>query len=302
MMNDLELLTVIKTQLSDTIKYANADFRNAYKSMLDSYNQEPYGNEEEGRSQVVSSDHYDMVESDMPALSRIFLGANKVMQFQPLSKNDIEEAKHKTIYADWVIRQQKDSFKILHDWIKEPGFAKCAVVKYYCEEVEKPEYHAYHGVNEDELAMIVADLESRDKVDRVEIVSQDEDESGLYNIRFRAVLKRKKLTIANVPPESFIMSRGAESKEKAMIVGDECTKTKGELIAEGFSKDVVKKLQPSGDPNGYDVSQQRFEDQGGWDYKRGYHWTQETVTIQNLYALVDYDEDGIPHIEMLRSA
>lgn len=294
MMDDLELLTVIKTQLSDTIKYANSDFKKEYKAMLDSYNQEKYGNEEEGRSQVVSSDHYDMVESDMPALARIFLGANKVMQFTPLNNDDKEEAEHKTIYADWVIRQQKDSFKIIHDWIKEPGFSKCAVVKYYCEEVEKPEYHAYKGLNEDELALVTEDLESQDKVDRVEIATQDEDDEGRFNIRFRVIKKRKKLSIVNVPPESFIFSRGAKSKEEAMLVGDECIKTKGELIADGFDKKLVKSLQPNKDPNGWDATQQRFENQGGWDYKSGYHWTQETVTIQNLYALVDYDEDGIP--------
>lgn len=294
MMDELELLTVLKYQLGDTIKYANDETKKSNKSLVDSYNQEKYGNEEEGHSQVVASDHYDMVESDMPPLARIFLGANKIHQFQQFGQGDAEEAKQKTDYADYLIRGQRDSFKILHDWIKEPGLSKYSVVKFFCDEVEKPEYHAYQGLSEDELAMVTSDLESHAGVDRVEIESQDEDDNGKFNIRFRVVKKTKKIAIVNVPPESFIISRGARSKDEAMLVGDECTKTKGELIAEGYPKEKVKKLRPSNAGKDNDVLHQRFKDQGGWDYKSGYHWTQEEVTIQNLYPLVDYDEDGIP--------
>ena len=104
-----------------------ADGRNLKKSYL----QEPYGNELEGRSQVVASDHYELVESDNPTFARVFLGPHKVMTFKPFGPQDQEEADQKTKYADYLIRQQKDSFKILYDWIKEPGFSKFSVLKFY---------------------------------------------------------------------------------------------------------------------------------------------------------------------------
>lgn len=293
-MEDLELLTILKNQLADTVKYANDDFKKANKDLADSYNQEPYGNEEEGRSQVIASDHYDMVESDMPSLARVFLGANKIMQFKPLGREDIEEAQQKTDYADYIIRRQKDSFKILHDWLKEPGLAKCSVIKIMSEETDVPTYVRYDDLSEDEITITLNDLENQEGVDRVEIESQRDRDGEKYDIRFRVIKKTKKIALANVPVDSFIISRGASSLDEAQITGDETTKTKGEWIADGFDKQLIKDLAPNTETNGNEIKRQRFEGQGGWDYKSGYHWTNEELTIQNLYALVDYDEDGIP--------
>lgn len=299
MMKNLELLTVINGMIKDSIKYANDDFATSNRAMLQSYNQDPYGNEEDGHSKVISADHYDMVESDMPSIARVFLGANKVMEFKPWKQDDAEEARQKTIYADYLVRKQPESFKVLHDWMKEPGFAKCSVVKFFCDTESKPEYIHYENLSEDEMAMTIQDLEREPRVDRVEVESKydefdDEEGNRRYNVRFRVVRKTKKIRIANVPPESFIISRGAKSKDTAAIVGDECLMTKGELVAQGFDKGLVKKLPVVADKNGNQDLQERFKDQGGWDYKSGYHWTQDEVIVQNLYALVDYDEDGIP--------
>ena len=298
MMSEQELLAVLKSQLGNTIRYANTEFSDECQDLLDSYNQEPYGTEESGRSQVVTSDHYDMVESDMPSIARVFLGANKVMEFKPFTPNDAEEARQKTLYADYLVREQPESLKVMHDWLKEPGFAKCSVVKFFCDTEERPEYVSYEGLSEDEMVVIVKDLESMEKVDRVEIESRsgeytDEAGSTRYNVRFRVVRKTKRIRVVNVPPESFILSRGAACKNTAMMIGDETRTTKGELVAQGFSKKMVKDL-PCSSTDNTRVMQARFKDQGGWDDKSGYHWTQEEVVIQNLYPMVDYDEDGIP--------
>jgi hypothetical protein len=294
-MSEAELLTVLKNQLGDSIKYANSGFKASYETLYRSYNQEPYGTEIKDRSQVISSDHYDMVESDMPALARIFLGSNDILKYVPLGNNDQEEAEEKTKFANYIVRNQPDSFKIIHDWLKEPGWCKCSVVKTFIEETEQARYESYEDLSEDELAILLQDLESGEDADRVEIESQEKEKNGTFNVRFRIVQCIEKICIANVPPENFIISRGAKNKDSAMIVGDEITKTKGELIAEGYPKDMVKKLTPNTtNINGNTTKQLRFEDQGGWDQKSGYHWTQEEVTIQNLYSLVDVDGDGIP--------
>lgn len=292
MMSEAERLVILKNLLSDTIKYANDEFSTANDKLFDSYQQEPYGNEEEGRSQVVTSDHYDLVESDMPSLARVFLGANKVLEFKPFGQHDAEEASQKTKYADYLIRQQADSFKVLHDWLKVPGFAKCGVVKFWSDDEEVPEYVTYADLSEDELVVLMEDLKTQPKVDRVEIDSQEDGDTGL-TVKFRVVKKTKKIRIAGVPSNSFIISRGAKSKNDAAIVGDECIKKKYELLAEGFDAELVKKLAPNSMKGDEDM-RRRFDGQGGWDQKSGYHWHNDEVTIQNLYAMIDADEDGIP--------
>jgi len=290
--SEAERLTLLKNLLGDTTKYANNKFESNNNALLDSYNQQPYGTEEEGRSQVVSSDHYDMVESDMPSLARIFLGANKVLEFKAFGAHDAEEARQKTEYADYLIRQQRNSFKILCDFIKEPGFAKCSAIKFFCEEKEQSEYVYYKGLSEDETTLVLSDLEAGDNVSQVAIDSKSEQGAGIYDIKFRVTRAVKRIALVGVPANSLIITRGATDKELAPLVGDECIKRKYELIQDGFDAALVRSLMPT--QSGHRDLSRRFAEQGGWDSKSGYHWHFDEVVVQNLYALMDSDEDGIP--------
>lgn len=293
-----EMLAVVKSQLSNSIKYSNDDFDKVNRTLFSSYNQDLYGDEVDGRSKVVSSDHYDMVESDMPPMARVFLGSNKIMSFKPFGEQDKEEAREKTEYANFLIRGQRDSFKTLYDFLKEPGMAKCAVLKFYSEETKTAEYVRYENLTEDELALVISDLEEGEKVDSVEVASQDEREGQRFDVKFKVMKKTKKITIANVPVDSFIITRGASSLKDAELVGDLCTKRKGQLIAEGFDKKMVKKLPVKGKERN-DLEQKRLEGQGGYDPKSGYHWTNDEVEIQYLYCLIDADDDGVPERRMI---
>lgn len=298
MMEKAELLTVLKAQIKNSVKYANTEFRDYNKDLDDAYHRRPYNNEEEDHSQVVATDVYDTVESDMPSLARTFLGANKVMEFMPntSSPEDIEEARQKTKYADFLVRRQKNSFKVLHDLIKEPGKGMCSVAYYYQQTVEKPRYVTYEGLSEEERALHQQELE--DEADRVEVIKEEETDDG-YNVQFRAVTQTKLISIMPVALESFIMTRGAVDKDSAMLVGHEVKKTKGKLVAEGYDAEMVKRLPVSEDAEGDFAKQRRFEEQGGYDPKTGYHWTNDEVLLQTLFPLVDFDDDGIPERRMI---
>jgi hypothetical protein len=54
---------------------------------------QPFGNEIEGRSQVVSRDVFDTVEWIKPSLLRIFAGGETVCQFAPVGPEDVESAR-----------------------------------------------------------------------------------------------------------------------------------------------------------------------------------------------------------------
>lgn len=292
-MTDDELNTVVKSQLGDTIKFADSTFKEFNLELLRRYNLEDYGNEEDGRSQVQSSDVFDTVESDMPSLTRIFQGANKVMQFSPYGEEDAEEAQQKTAYADFLIRGQRDSYKTVNGWMKESGISQASILYFFIEETEKPEYVRYENLNDDELQQTMNSLESEDKVDRVEIDSQEETEGKRFNIRFKVVKKTQKISLVPVPSESFVITRGSADKDTATMVGHISLKSKGDLIAEGHDKEFVKGLPLSGDSDDT-TKEERFREQGGFDLETGYHWTNDKVQVQTLYPLVDYDEDGIP--------
>lgn len=292
MMKDDELLTILRCQRANTIK-SDDDFEALNRSLLDSYNQELYGNEVDGRSQVVASDHYDTVESDMPSFARVFLGANKVLSFKPYGEDDKEEARQKTEYADYLIRQQPESFKTLYDWMKEAGLAKVSVIKYYPEEKKRVRYITYKGIDIDELTVFLGDLESGKGVDKVEVVSKVVLGDDRYDVQVRVTVTEKKIRIVNVPIEDFGITRNVSDVQDATLAFDLCTKRKGELIAEGYSQDVVKNLHVK-DLSNEEMDRRRQEDQGGYDSSKSNHWTNEEVEIRYEYSLVDCDGDGIP--------
>ena len=77
-MTESELLAVIGEAESDAVAF-NGEFMKENETLLNYYLGEPFGDEVEGRSQVVSTDVADVVEADMPSLARIFLGSGNVV-------------------------------------------------------------------------------------------------------------------------------------------------------------------------------------------------------------------------------
>ena len=73
-MIEAELADIVKAAVADNVGKESA-FIKANKKALDYYMGEPFGDEQEHQSQVVSTDVQDVVEADMPSLARVFLGA-----------------------------------------------------------------------------------------------------------------------------------------------------------------------------------------------------------------------------------
>jgi hypothetical protein len=55
----------------------------AYDQVLSWYDREPYGDEWEGASRVVTSEFADVIESIMPGLIRVFTSTDNVAEFSP---------------------------------------------------------------------------------------------------------------------------------------------------------------------------------------------------------------------------
>lgn len=290
-----ELNSFLNAALKDSI-HEDSTFIARQAENFDYYLGEPLGDEEEGRSQVVSMDCQDLVEADLPSLARIFLSSNDIMEFAPLGhgEDEIKEAEEKTKYINYLVRGQRNSYKTLIDWIKESEIQTSAVVKFYVEEKKTTDVREYEGLSEDELVVLMQDLQGMKGVELVDPIEQEE-EDGKYHVTFRVTKKTKKFTIATVPIENFHMTKSASSKDDAMIVGDIQYKTKGQLVSEGWEKEKVKDL-PSmvRDTNGKWIHDKRLPGERSDNKSDGGQWTADMVMIEYLYPLVDADGDGIP--------
>lgn len=293
-MDDLDLLRIVKNYEHDAVTY-NSEFQEANEDYLKRYLGEPYGDEVEERSKAVSTDVADVVEADMPSLARVFLGSGDILHFEANTEdpNEIQEAEGKTKYINWLVRRQPNSFKIIHDWIKDAEIQKLGVVKYFIEDHKKAKEEEYKGLTEIEAGELITHMEAQSA--EVEVIDRSVDENGLIDLKIRTTHTAKKTRIINVPTESFLISKNASCKDSARLVGDVVRKTRGELLADGYSRRLVSKLQSVGNQNTSNLREIRFSDEGGEDWEPGAYaeWASETVELSDLYVLIDYDGDGI---------
>tara|TARA_R110002167_G_scaffold271300_4_gene477869 strand:- start:8630 stop:10732 length:2103 start_codon:yes stop_codon:yes gene_type:complete len=299
-MTESELCTIADYMVKNSITESGT-FNGDNERYLQYYKGEPFGNEVQGRSTVVSTDTRDMVESDMPSLARVFLGAGDPVEFKPISKKKeaLEEARDKQLVVSHIIRSIRNSFRTQHDWLKASEIQNISSLEYGVEEIKKPKYKTYSDITEQELVSIISDIEDDPDVEKVDIIEQDsEDGEGIINlVKLRIIVTKNEYFMRCVPVEDMIISKNAQNKEDAQVIGKRFTKTRGDLLAEGFSRKVVDSLASTNtDDNGRNsLKAIRYADQGGEDFSGESYgqWASEEVEGIDVYALIDFDGDGI---------
>lgn len=296
-MSDSELLALVNEAERDAVRYSG-EWMALNEKYLNYYYREPFGDEQENQSQVVTSDVADTVESDMPSLVRIFLGSKEVMNFEPASSSDADklEAEQKTKYVNWLIRNQPTSYKVLHDWIKDSLIQKMGVVKFGYEENSRTEVDEYDNISLEELHLI--DIQMKVKANegvKVEYIEQADNEDGTKYVKIRKTWEEKGFFVRGITTENFIISRNASSEDDAEIVGDFDLVTKGELISSGYDEAIVRNLPSYSDQDEQSAMKSiRFRDEGGEKESDSMsHWVNHVVQVFYLYVKVDYDGDGI---------
>jgi hypothetical protein len=297
MMTDRELSSLIDQAERDSITQSG-DFNDLNEKLFKYYNSEPFGDEQEGRSQVVTSDCADIVESDMPSHIRIFLSGNDVAEFKPTNGQDVREADDKNIYIPYLIRNVKDSFRKLHGWIKQAEIQKLGILEYGIRDERRTKVKHYEGLTELALIQLIQEFQGDSDISKVEIIGQDvvnDDEGPTYTVDIRLTEGSQEYFFDNVANEDFICSRNAEAKEDADIVGKRFRKSRGDLVAMGFDEDLVRNLPGATVDSNSSAKQERYKTQGGETTESTIqHWTNELVEGMDVYAKIDFDEDGIP--------
>lgn len=297
-MTDSELVSLL-SQAKEQAAIYNGEFMRENTKFLAAYLGDKSG-EFAGipnQSSVVSTDIADVVEADMPSLMRIFYGSGDVVTFQPNTDNpaEVQEAEDKTKYVNWIVRNQPESFQILHAWLKDAEIQKNGVVKYFVDEQKEVDEERFTGVDFDELDAIVQSMDDP-SITKKEIIEQEETSPGVWDLKFKVTRETKKICILNIPPESFLISRNATSIDDAELVGDRVRKTRGELLAEGFPRELIDSLSTidEEDNRNSNIKAVRDRDQGGNNPDGTINnWASQHVEISDLYVKVDFDGDGI---------
>ena len=171
-MDEVELQGIVSREIEDAIDYIDNYVSPDRALATKYYRGEPFGNEEEGRSQVVSMDVRDTVQAIMPSLMRVFHGSDESVSYIPTGPEDVENAQQATDYANFVMNRDNNGFLVMHSAFKDALIRKVGIIKCFWE--DKTEVETFHmtGLDDAALAAIAADPAAEITVQSSETVGE----------------------------------------------------------------------------------------------------------------------------------
>lgn len=215
---------------------------------IDRYNGKPYGDEEAGRSQVVSMDTAETTDYMVISIMRTIVSGDDVVEFD---HENAELAHQATRTIKWLLMKKQDGYRAIHDWLKAGLLEKNAVAMAY-PEPQPPRRRALEGVSA--MALVVAEQQGI-QITEAEQVGEG-PEGPVFNVTAMEP-QPPKFCVDAVPNEEFYCSPDARTITEAALKGRKRLRPVHELVAEGFDPD---ELAMAGDTDDNLLSQARDED------------------------------------------
>jgi len=308
MMDDRELVAIIRAQRDDSLGMEDGDLSNQRATALNHYHGRPYGNEVEGKSQVVSRDLSEAVDWALPAVMRVFTQSCAVGEFDPVGPDDEEQAKQESDYTNQVIMKDNNGFMVLHDAFKDTLILKNGYVKHFWDESEKITEECYSGLTMEQVVMMIQDLESQGA--EVEITEQEEKvteimtpagpvPTSLLDIDLKVKRKKGKVSVMAVPTEEIRVSRRCRGSLQDSPFTEHVTrKTRSELIEMGMPRSFVDELPSFTDQDTDTQTRARDSviDESDRLDTSFVDRSMDEIEFCEAYIRVDYDGDGVAEL------
>jgi len=323
--SNIELQSLLSNQIQNALGYLGGQLSDSRTKSLEYYLGDKLGTEIDGRSQVVSTDVADTIESLLPNLLRVFTASDKVVHCEPMTAEDVPMAAQATAYLNHVFYKENDGFQLLYNFFKDALIEKNGFLKIYWDDSEKVDYETYENLS------IVEKEALQDTKDEIETVEEEifEDESAkekfeevlkqyemqgvdisqvqvpdfnLYNCKIKRIKKTGRVKIESIPPEEFLIDRSAKTIEDADFVSHKVLMTRSDLVAMGYPQDEIDEL-PKSDLDIYNDEQNvRLTDVDDYNISSATDTSTEKVLVYESYVKYDYDEDGIAELRKIVSA
>lgn len=294
-MSDEEFRYIVFQAIEDSQTYIDSYVAPAREKAMAYYLAEPFGNEEEGRSQVVLTEVRDTVLAMLPSLLRIFTGGDKVVEFIPKNPEDVAAAEQATDLINYVFTQENPGFRILHDAMKDALISKTGVLTWYKVDDEEVEYYDYSGLLPEEIALLTSDpdVTIESMVEMIDMVTGVQK----TDLRIRRTKRSPRYVVECIPPEQFLIDNEATNLDDAIYIGRRKLATISELVAMGYDRQVVEENAGTG---GFDMNNEMLirnpADQSFFGLTQTADETTDKVFYVESYIRCDKDGDGIAEL------
>lgn len=302
-----DLHGIVSAEIDDAVDYVDDVISPQRATAGEYYKGEPFGNEEEGRSQVVSMDVRDTVQAIMPSIMRVFFSASNVVEYAPNGPEDVQSAEQATEYVNYCLTRDNNFFNVCYSSFKDALIRKNGIMKIWWDEEKNVETIDYTGLDEQSFTVLVSDpdVELRDveiETSETETVGPDgmmmmSQTPATYSCTVVRTTTKGRVAVASVPPEEFLIDRQAKSLEEAEFVGHRRYVTVSDLVKMGYDLDEIEDLgyETTEDFNGNEEAFDRNPDATILGAGRTDLASRKIEYIE-AYLYVDMDGDGIAEL------
>lgn len=243
------------------------------------YEAQPFGNEVDGRSQVVLPDVQETIDYMAQSVLRTFVSGDRTVEFEAVDEADEQAADDATAGINYTFMRQQDGYRILHDGLYDGLLKKIGIFKTVVETSEKVSRET----------VILDPVQLGELPDGVELEGATENEDGSVTAQLKITRVEKRFVDYAVPKQEFRFSPKARHEDEADYLAHVCEKTRSDLVEMGFDRDQVYALPTTNKFRLDDVESRDLDRE--WDDESSA--ALERVLLCEEYARIDVDGDGI---------
>ena len=241
-----ELVARVRREIDDSLGYGEDVIARQREKAIEYYYGLPFGNEVEGRTQFVDSTVADTIEWIKPSLMRIFASGDELVKFNPVGPEDEPMAQQATDYVNYIFTKQNPGWEILYSWFTDALLQKNGIVKIWWDYTDEWDREAYTGLTDIEFEALLSsenvevvehtayttegqELEVPLDPEEVPIEGTAPATTTYHDVVIKRNTSSGKITIENVPPDEFLISRESKTIQDARFVCHRVRKTVSEL-------------------------------------------------------------------------
>lgn len=249
------------------------------ENAIDRYNGEPYGDEQDGSSQVVSRDTAETIDYMVISILRTIISGERVVEFVHRNSEAAHEATETIMH---LLMDEQDGYQMLHDWLKAGLMEKTATAITYPEQQPKKRVKGklpapmFDENNKDIIEAESLGIDPATGVEMFEVVALQE--------------QGPKFCDAAIPNEEFYCSPDARNLDEAALKGRRVRKSLSDLIEMGFPRDEVEEI---GSDTYYDNEIAQARDEDRWDGAGARSGLSRVIWWHEEYVRFDANDDGI---------
>jgi len=312
-MDDTELQGIVAGELEDAVSYIDADVSPIRAKGTEYYRGDPFGNEEDGRSQVVAMEVRDTVSAMLPSLMKVFFSSENVVEYVPRGPEDVASTQQATDYANYIFSNDNNGFMTTYALFKDSLVRKCGIAKYWWDETEEVKIDDYSGLDDQTVQVLMEEGAEvkivvsypdpsmpmdmmQPQVDPATGLPMPMQQPMLHDVQIKRTIKDGRIRIMAVPPEELVLDRRARSFEDAGIIAHRQMATVDDLLGMGYELDEIEENISSTDLDSNDeylARQPLSTTMGSGD---SLNPGQRRVLYVESYIRVDFDGDGIAEL------